>query len=552
MNLQTERIENHQAQLTIEIEASQLEEAKRAAARRISRQVRIRGFRKGKAPYRLVAQTVGEGAIMEEAVGDLGDSLYKQALEESQVLPYGPGSFDDFKLEPAPTFVFIVPLQPEVELNDYQDVRVDFDKPEVRDEEVELGLAQLQTEAIEVLDAERQVTELGNRVLLAVDSEFLDGEEPDDNEPDDDEPATDDEDQALENEDSDDSDESEDSEDLRDAGWDKEDDLPYVPRKGETFVRDEDAVVILDPKEDPFIDGFVEAIVGAELGSDVVFELTIPDDDPDETIANRLVEFVVTVKQIEAIRIPEMDDDFAESACKRRGDEVTDLAGLRALIRQEMEKMVLEKARSEYSGQVLAQIVEGADIHYPEVMLDERIDQLIKDFEDSLQRQNLKLEDYLHHTGISREDLKLQHREAGTQSLKQSLVVMELIREEEVEASVEQVELRMEQIFFDMLQRFDWRHMLDLENMRSNVRHQLLISQVNERICAIGLGEDPDEAVSAYFTQMKQDVDRAKARQERLQAAEENEAEPDSDERDEASEAEQIAASASAEYEQID
>lgn len=537
MNLQTERIENHQAQLTIEIEASQLEEAKRAAARRISRQVRIRGFRKGKAPYRLVAQTVGEGAILEEAVGDLGETLYKQALEESELSPYGPGSFDDFKLEPKPTFIFKVPLQPEVELNDYQDVRVDFDKPEVRDDEVELGLAQLQTEAIEVLDAERQVTELGNRVLLAVDSEFLDGEEPED-----DEPTVDDEDQAADSEYSED---SEDSEVLREAGWDKEDDLPYVPRKGETFVHDENAVVILDPKEDPFIDGFVEAIVGAELGSDIVFELTIPDDDPDKTIANRLVEFVVTVKQIEAIRIPEMDDDFAENVCKRRGDEVTDLAGLRALIRQEMEEAVLEQARSDYSGQVLAQIVDGADIHYPEVMLDERIDELIKDFEERLQAQNLKLEDYLHHTGTSREDLKLQHREAGTQSLKQSLVVMELIGEEEVEASVEQVELRMEQIFFNMLQRFDWRHMLDLENMRSNVRHELLISQVNERLCAIGLGEAPDEAVSAYFKQMKQDVDRAKARQERLQAAEdeESEATPDSDERDEldeASEAEQI------------
>lgn len=544
MNLQTERIENHQAQLTIEIEASQLEEAKRAAARRISRQVRIRGFRKGKAPYRLVAQTVGEGAIMEEAVGDLGETLYKQALEESQVSPYGPGSFDDFKLEPKPTFIFKVPLQPEVELNDYQDVRVDFDQPELSDKDVELRLAQMQAGAIEVLDAERQVTELGNRVLLAVDSEFLDGEEPDDNEPDDDEPAVDDEDQAADSEYSED---SEDSEVLREAGWDKEDDLPYVPRKGETFVHDENAVVILDPKEDPFIDGFVEAIVGAELGSDVVFELTIPDDDPDETIANRLVEFVVTVKQIEAIRIPEMDDDFAENVCKRRGDEVTDLAGLRALIRQEMEEAVLEQTRSDYSGQVLAQIVDGADIHYPEVMLDERIDELIKDFEERLQAQNLKLEDYLHHTGTSREDLKLQHREAGTQSLKQSLVVMELIREEEVEASVEQVELRMEQIFFNMLQRFDWRHMLDLENMRSNVRHELLISQVNERLCAIGLGEDPDEAVSAYFTQMKQDVDRATARQERLQAAEESEAAPDSDELDEATPSDE-----SREAEQID
>ena len=102
MNLQTERVDNHRAQLTIEIEAEQLESAKKQAARKISRSVRIKGFRKGKAPYRLVAQYVGEAAILEEAVDTLGGELYKQALQESELLPYGPGAIEDFKIEPVP------------------------------------------------------------------------------------------------------------------------------------------------------------------------------------------------------------------------------------------------------------------------------------------------------------------------------------------------------------------------------------------------------------------------------------------------------------------
>ena len=112
MKLETERVDNHRAQFTIEIDADRLQDAKRKAARKISRQVNIRGFRKGKAPYRRVAQHVGEAAILEDALDALGDVLYKQALEQSEVEPYGPGAFTNFTEEPAPTFTFTVPLQP--------------------------------------------------------------------------------------------------------------------------------------------------------------------------------------------------------------------------------------------------------------------------------------------------------------------------------------------------------------------------------------------------------------------------------------------------------
>ena len=418
LNLQTERIENHRAQLTIEIEEDRLETAKQKAARQISQRVRIKGFRKGKAPYRLVSQYVGEATILDEAVAALGDDLYKQALEVAEVAPYGPGTFEEFKMEPAPTFVFSVPLQPEVDLNNYQDVRVDFEDPEVSEDDVAQALQQLRMRELEVLDAECQVAEAGNRVRVAVDSEFLDGEEPEAAEP---EPVDEDEAQADDSGDAD--------SESRVASASKEDDMPYVPRKGDTFVHDENAIVILDPNEDPFVDGFVDAIVGAELGSDILFDLTIPDDDPDKTIANRQVSFVVTLKQIESIRIPELDDAFAEAISKNRGDEVVDLAGLRISIRLDLERAALDQAKSQYSSQVLQQIVEGADIHYPELMHSERVDELINDFAANLERQKLSLEDYLRHTGNTMEALKLQYQEPATQSLQQSLVLRELVKE---------------------------------------------------------------------------------------------------------------------------
>ena len=378
MNLQTERIENHRAQFTIEIESNQLEDAKRKAARKISRQVRIKGFRKGKAPYGLVVKHVGEGAVLEEALEDLGDALYKQALDESEVTPYGPGAFEDFQLEPAPTFVFSVPLQPEVDLKDYLDVRLDFEEPVLTESDVDAMLKQMRLGQIEVLDEEVEVAGAGHRVTIAVDSEFVDGDPPDDEA---DAPAED----ALTAE-VDEADES---------GAAEEEPAPYIPKKGDTFVHDDNTQIILDPNEDPFIHGFVGNLIGAERGSDVQFELTIPDDDAEETIIGRRVSFIVTIKDIEAIAIPEQDDEFARRISRERGDEETDLAGLRQTVRGDLEREALNNAKSEYSAAVLAKIVEGAEIEYPELMLDEQIDDMLREFEGNLMQQRLNLEEYL-------------------------------------------------------------------------------------------------------------------------------------------------------------
>ncbi len=525
LNLQTERIEKHRAQLTIEIEEDQLASAKQKAARQISQRVRIKGFRKGKAPYRIVAQHVGEAAILEEAVGSLGDDLYEQALEESEVKPYGQGAFEDFKLEPAPTFVFTVPLQPEVELNNYQDVRIDFEEPEVPDELVDEALQRLRLLDLEVLDDQCEVAELGNRVTLSVDSEFLDGEEPDADEPEID---------GDETEQSDETDETDDADgEPDDAAWNEDDDMPYVPRKGDTFVHDENAIVILDPSEDPFLDGFVEAIVGAELGSDIEFELTVPDDDADKTIANRQVYFVVTVKKIESIRIPDLDDVFAEKSSKNRGAEVMDLAALRENARRDMERMALDQAKSDYSRQVLEQIVAGAEIHYPELLLEDRIDALVEEFEDGLKQRNLRLEDFYRYSGETSESFRLRFQERATQSLEESLVTMELIKEEEVEVADEHLDLRMNLAVAGLGNSPEVRKIIDTPEMRANHRSDLFMSQVNERLWAIGRGEDPDEAVDSYFEQLRDDLKLARESFERLQGYIERGELPDDDDFDE-------------------
>lgn len=501
--MQTERIENHRAQFTIEIETDQLEDAKRKAARKISRQVSIKGFRKGKAPYRLVAQTVGEAAILEEALEALGDSLYKGALEESKVIPYGPGAFEDFKPEPAPTFVFSVPLQPEVDLKNYLDVRADFEEPTVSGDAVDEALKQLQLLAVEVVDEDVKVAAAGNRVNLHVESEFVDGDEPDADDAD-----------AL----------GGDADPESDMGADAEDDVPesreippYIPKRGDTFVVEENAIIILDPNEDPFTHGFVEQLIGVETGSDVEFELTIPDDDADETIRNRQVNFMVTINGIEAIEIPELDDEFARQVCRNRGDEELDLEALRHSTREDLSRDALENAKFDYSGQILEMIVEGAKIDYPDLMLDEQIGEMIQEFEGNLLQQGMKLDDFLRLSNTSMDDLREQYRESAAQALQQSLVMRELVNHQEIEISDEDIELRLTLVVAGYGGGPEIRKLFDSPPMRDNFRNELMMSQITEHLVAIGRGEDAAEAIAALRGQMAADVERASKRSERLQ-----------------------------------
>ena len=179
MNIQTERIDNHQARITVEVEPERWQKAKKQAARGLSRRYKIPGFRKGKAPYSVIKRYVGEAPIIEEAMETMGNEVYREALESSDVDPYTAGNLEDFQLEPQPTYVFTVPLVPEVEPGDYRSVRVEYNEPEITDEDVDNTMRRLQQQEALVEEKDGPIAE-GDRVTLDIHSEFADGDERDD------------------------------------------------------------------------------------------------------------------------------------------------------------------------------------------------------------------------------------------------------------------------------------------------------------------------------------------------------------------------------------
>ncbi len=522
MNVQTERIDNHKAQFTVEIEPKQLDDAKRKAAKKIARSVRIKGFRKGKAPYRIISQYVGEAAILEEAIEVLGNDIYKDALEESGVEPYGPGILDDFKVEPAPTFIFSVPLQPEVELNDYADVRLDFEHPEVSDEEVENALKAMQRQQAEVIDEDVEEVAAGHRVTLDLNSEFADGEEPESEESDDVE---------LESEEAEDT-----VEESSEDGDEAAEDAPYVPKKGDQFIHRHDATLVLEPSDEPILPGFIEGLVGANLDEDVEFELTVPDGEEDyKDIVGRKVKFQITVKKIEEIKTPELDDEFARKISEVDGEDVVDLDGLRARTRDELEKEAFENAKAQFGESVLGKVIEGAEVAFPELMLEEQIEDMLRDLDNNLQQQGLNLDTYMRITGTSKETLQEQYRDQAVDTLSRTLVLRELITAQEIEIGDEQIEKRIDEMMMQFgggAQSDQFRQIFDTPQMRQNMMNDLLIDNIMTRLVAIGQGKDPIEAVAEREAEREADNQKARERIERMmeqQEAEDDEAETQAD-----------------------
>ena len=135
MKVTTERLENCQVNVIVEMEAAEIEPKLRETARKISRQFTVPGYRRGRAPYHAVLRVFGREALQQQALEDFGNELYEQALEQIDYVAYDIGELKDVEWDPFRMTV-LLPIQPEVDLGDYRAVRVPFTSASVTDERV--------------------------------------------------------------------------------------------------------------------------------------------------------------------------------------------------------------------------------------------------------------------------------------------------------------------------------------------------------------------------------------------------------------------------------
>lgn len=479
MNVQTERLENHTARFTVEVEADRLEQAKREAARKLAGRVNIPGFRKGKAPYKVLVSYVGEGVVLEDAIEVLGNQVYRDVISSAEVEPYGPGALEDFSLEPQPTFKFVVPLQPTADLGNYRDIRVDYTAPVVEDKDVDEAITNmLEREAL--IEESSKPVEAGNRVSVSMKAEYLD-----------DKPAEAEAESAeatvLESEEAEEAEEAE------------------TEAESKVFIDNDNLVFRLTADREP-APGFSDALLGATVGERREFEITYPDDEKEyEHLSGRHVKFDVTIKKIETLTLPELNDEFAarvtQAEAEREGKEPLTLLQLRLRVREDLEKEAKEAADAEYAQKVLDQITEQATFAYPEALVSDEVHHLLEHLDSDLRRRGLTLEDYQKVTNKTHEDLHVDYHDNAVNSIKRSLTMRELIRQEGLEVTDEQVNAEIDRIaarFGEQAAAF--RGIYATGAMRDNLRSDLLYRQLTERVVAIAKGEAPAKPEPAIET----------------------------------------------------
>ncbi|HXF61083.1 MAG TPA: trigger factor, partial [Caldilineaceae bacterium] len=388
LRIQTEPMENRQMALRVEVDQERVDQELRKAARKISNQYRIPGFRQGKAPYSVVVQYVGLPALINEFLEPLGQEVYRQAIEEAKIEPYAMAQLDVDSLEPL-TYKFVVPLEPEVDLGDYRNLRLEEPQIEVDEADIQARLEEYREQFAGWREVNRP-SQYGD--MLTVDVRSV-----------------------------------------------------LIPEEGqapseETVVLDETDWDITLDKENPLEPpGFDEALLGLRPGEEKEFVLSWPADS-QSIYAGKQARFRVKVNTIQAHEAPPLDDAFAQLV----GPDFQTLDDLKARIREELEEKRRSQAENEYLEKALDALVAQSKLVYPPVVIEDQLDVMVSEFERQLRRYGIEsLEDFLRQSGQTVEEYRESLREQAETIARRNLVISELYRKEGIEVTDEDIEARI-------------------------------------------------------------------------------------------------------------
>lgn len=516
VTVQTEHLDNHTARLTVDLPQERLEKAVRQAARQIAQQARIPGFRPGKAPFNVIVNMFGYEYVLSQALERIGNEVYQEALEASEVEPYAPGSLEEIE-DQGQKLVFLVPKRPEVDLGDYRALRVEYEEPEVTDEMLNDAMEDLREQQAVIDDVDRParigdqlvfghfyVGVLLNEEEIAAREEMLasieDEDEDDDLDADDiaeaDEDGEDGE--AEESEDAESGDEAEDAdaeEDVEDAD-DEEEDEDDEPER-ELFHQHDFTRVLREDDKDMF-PGFSQEFVGVQAGDELDFYLDLPEDYDDEELAGRRLRIEAVVEQVQSRHLPEWTDELA-ARIARDNDEINTILELRVDLRERLEEWVKSQSDSEIAEKALDELVEGATLHYPEELVQEHLDDAMDEMEQRvLAPQGLTVDHYLTLTNQTEDQLREQFRPSAVRRAERSLVLGELVVQEQLSSTEADIDAEIDKLvaqFGGAGGSPQFRAFFDTAEQRFNIGGRLVTDRAFERLVAIAKGEDPPVGV---------------------------------------------------------
>lgn len=457
MNIVTNPIEDHQMELTVEVDAQTFEGAKQRAAKKIAGKVKIPGFRPGKAPYHVVKNIYGENAIIEEAIDVLVEDVYPKAIDEAGITPGAMGRLEKIESMDPPKFLFIIPLKPEIELNDYLSVRKEyaFEAPDAARFEEERENIRKMYARTESVDREVQNGDYLMVDLVGRDKDAEEGSE------------------------------------------------PLVERKGYALVVREDA-----PETEYPFEGFSKKLIGSKLNEPKKIAKKYKKDLDDDKLAGKSVEFEATVKVIRAMITPEIDDEFAKMTGLGETVEEFDTR-----LKENVEAESKAKYDDEYFEDILEQIKAMSSIKYPPQVIEHEVEHVLEDLEMRLKQQGIDdLESYFAMTNTTREAfIEEQAKPTSVKRFERGMIMDAIGEKEGVKLENEELEEEFKTYWLSLVysdpefakmtnngQKFD-QNLVNAVSMEA--ANRLLTRKILDRLKAIATGEAEKAPVEATETE---------------------------------------------------
>lgn len=379
MNVTVERVEN-EATLKITAPAAEVNAGYKKAVQKIADQANIPGFRKGKAPRAIIEMHYGKEAVKQEAFEIVANKAYSEALDQEKLIPVSDPKVEESTFEEGKDMELTikVTLKPEPELGEYKGLHVEEKEVEVTDEQVDAQIKDMMgRDAKMVVAEEGAVIEKGDFAIIDF-AGTVDGE-------------------------------------------------PFSGGEGKGYP--------LEVGSNSFIPGFEDQLVGLSKGDSTDVEVTFPEDYFVKDLAGKEAIFKVNIQNVKRKELPELNDEYVASKTDFKTVEE-----LRANYKERMQKAAEANAKAEYEHELIDLAVANAKFSVPEIMIEDKISQMVEEMKMSLESRKMSLDMYMQYTGLDMAKIRENQRPVAEENVKTDLVLDAIAKAEDIQVDMADVD----------------------------------------------------------------------------------------------------------------
>lgn len=379
MNVTVERVEN-EATLKITAPAAEVNAGYKKAVQKIANQANIPGFRKGKAPRAIIEMHYGKEAVKQEAFEIVANKAYSEALDQEKLIPVSDPKVEESTFEEGKDMELTikVTLKPEPELGEYKGLHVEKKEVEVTYEQVDAQIKDMMgRDAKMVVAEEGAVIEKGDFAIIDF-AGTVDGE-------------------------------------------------PFSGGEGKGYP--------LEVGSNSFIPGFEDQLVGLSKGDSTDVEVTFPEDYFVKDLAGKEAIFKVNIQDVKRKELPELNDEYVASKTDFKTVEE-----LRANYKERMQKAAEANAKAEYEHELIDLAVANAKFSVPEIMIEDKISQMVEEMKMSLESRKMSLDMYMQYTGLDMAKIRENQRPVAEENVKTDLVLDAIAKAEDIQVDMADVD----------------------------------------------------------------------------------------------------------------